>query len=312
MKLFVTGGTGFIGAAFVPLALSAGHSVHLLTRSEEAAAKWRERGVTPVLGDLRALGDWQRGAAECDALVHLAQPETFGARITQARADAYRENRLRMDSHLLETLGPGHQRVLYVGGTSYIGEQGKELRDETVTPNPKGWGPYIAPAIEKVGEYRRRGLPIVEAFPGAVYGPGSWFAEYGLRPLKEGRRVLGVRGPSRYTSAIHLMDCARALLHLLEHGEAGQRYFLVDDEPVRFADLVRCAADALGVPLQKLLLPKLLIRLAMGPVVLDSVTTEYRLSNARLRATGFRCEFPTVREGVPDVVRRWLAQRGEG
>jgi NAD dependent epimerase/dehydratase family enzyme len=31
------------------------------------------------------------------------------------------------------------------------------------------------------------------------------------------------------------------------------------------------------------------------------------LSNARLRSTGFRFQFPTIEQGIPDVVRTWLS-----
>lgn len=31
------------------------------------------------------------------------------------------------------------------------------------------------------------------------------------------------------------------------------------------------------------------------------------LSNARLRSTGFRLQFPTIEQGIPNVVQRWLA-----
>ena len=61
-------------------------------------------------------------------------------------------------------------------------------------PHPMGWGPYLAPAIESLPGYVARGLPIVAAFPGWVYGPGSWFAQYVLEPLRAGKPVYGLRG----------------------------------------------------------------------------------------------------------------------
>lgn len=306
--LFVTGGTGFIGAAFVRRALAVGYQVKLLTRAPEAVRRLEALGAVPVVGDLLEPGPWREVVADCECVMHLAQPQTFGGRVSLARALAYRERRLRMDTLLLDSLRPGTvRRFVYVGGTSYIGDQGTELKDETATPNPKGWGPYVAPAIEAVQGYVARGLPIVEAFPGAVYGPGSWFAEYTLAPLKSGKRLVGMGGPRRYTSPIHLEDCARALLHLLEHGEVGRRYFLVDDRPATFAEIAQLAARALGVPLRTRILPAWLVRLMIGPVRADSLLSGYRLSNARLKSTGFTFEFPRIDEGIPDAVRRWQA-----
>jgi hypothetical protein len=260
------------------------------------------------VGSLLEPGPWQEEAARSEYVLHLAQPKAFGGRVTRQRSLAYREHRLRMDTLLLGTLRPEQvRRVLYVGGTSYIGDQGPGLKSEDTAPNPKGWGPFVAPAIEAVKGYVARGLPLLEVFPGPVYGPGSWFAQYALAPLRAGRRLIGPTGPSRHTSPIHVEDCARALLHLLEHGEPGLRYFAVDDRPATFEQLAGCAARALGVPVRSLRLPPWLLRLALGPVRADSLASEYRLSNARLKSTGFTFEFPTFEEGVPQVVARWLA-----
>jgi len=304
--LFLTGGTGFIGAAFVPHALAAGYQVHALTRRPATLQPWIQKGVVPVEGDLLTPDAWRDIAARSDFVMHLAQPETFTRRITGARAREYRDLRLRMDTNLLDSLRPGTgQRICYVGGTSYIGHQGPELKDETAPPNPRGWGPYVAPAIESLRGHLARGLQIVEAFPGAVYGPGSWFGGYVLAPMKAGKPLISVKGPLLHTSPIHLEDCARALLHLMEHGEVGQRYFVVDDRPATLADLVQRAAQAMDVPLRVRTVPAWLARLFLGPVIEDSRKAEYRLSNARLHATGFAFQFPTFAEGVPDVVKRW-------
>jgi hypothetical protein len=310
-RLFVTGGTGFIGRVFVPLALQAGHEVRVLTRSARAAEELARAGATLVEGDLLTPGAWREEAAASDEVVHLAQPLTFGGRVSRARAEAYREQRLRMDSLLLESLKPGKVRsVLYVGGTSYYGNQGPRLVTEDTAPRPSGWGPYIAPAIESLPGYVARGLPLVEAFPGSVYGLGSWFEQYMLEPLKAGKRLYGLREATGHrVSPIHVEDCARALLHLLEHGEVGKRYFLVDDEPATFAELIRLVAESLGVGVRKVLVPQWVCRLLLGPVLTDSMLQEVRLSNARLRGTGFEFRYPTIREGVPALVAHWLEAR---
>jgi nucleoside-diphosphate-sugar epimerase len=312
-RLFITGGTGFIGKRFVALAREAGYRVAVLTRDVQAVASWKCEGLLAIHGDLLSPGSWQEEAAASEVVVHLAQPLTFGGRVTHKRALAYRDQRLRMDTLLLDSLEPGTvKRVLYVGGTSYYGDQGPHLVTEDSAPKPSGWGPYIAPAIESLPRSLARGLPLVEAYPGAVYGLGSWFVEYVLEPLKAGRRLIGMKQAlAPIASPIHVEDCARALLHLLEHSEVGKRYFLVDDEPVALARLAEVAARTLGTPHRRLLLPPWLCALLMGPVVTQSLRAEARLSNARLHGTGFQFRYPTIREGVPALVHQWLETRKE-
>lgn len=302
---FVCGGTGFIGRGVVRELVSAGHRVRVPARRESSAVRARAAGAEPVEGDMLVAGAWQDAARDADWVVHLAQPRTFGGRVTAARARRYRDERIAMDRLLLDSLRPGRtRRVVYVAGTSYYGDLGTEPRDERATPNPRGWGPYVAPAVEALGRDLARGLPIVTAFPGYVYGDGSWFREYVLTPLRRGERIHTVAGRSHLASPVHVDDCARALVHLLSHGEVGARYFVVDDRPVPWSVFYETAARAVGREMRVRKVPVPLFRLFAGSVVADTLLGDAALSNARLRATGFDLRFPTIDEGLPDVARR--------
>jgi uncharacterized protein len=309
-SVFVTGGSGFIGAAFVRAAVAAGYDVRALARSGPSADRIRALGAEPVSGDVGdAAGAWREVAAASDGVAHIAQPPTYGGRVTQARAERWRAERLRMDHALLGALDAARvQRVVYVAGTSYYGDCGADVpHGEDVEPRPRGWGPYVATALDAVRTYAAAGLPIVEAFPGWVYGPGSWFAEYVLGPLHAGKPVTALSGRSRITSAVHVDDCARALVHLLTASAPG-RYFVVDDSPVESERLGRTAAAALAVPFRTRKVHPLVCRLLLGRIITESLQYENRLSNAKLRASGFVPAFPTYTEGVPDVVATWLRE----
>ena len=310
-RVFITGATGFIGASLVRAATAAGYGVDALTRSEASAAALRAQGVDAVVGDLAdSSGSWRAAARRADAIVHLAQPPTFGGRATNARARLYAIQRLAMDQTVFAAVDRAKvQGIIYVAGTSYYGECGPTLCDESAVPHPMGWGPYLAPAIESLPAYVAHGLPIVAAFPGWVYGPGSWFAQYVLEPLNSGKPVYGLRGRDRYTSLVHVDDCARTLVHLIKKGGVGNRYFIVDDEPVTGERLADLAAAALGVRGRARKLPYALLRLVLGQVVTESMAYENRLSNNKLRSTGFLFTFPTCEQGIPQVVETWLKEK---
>ena len=227
-RVFVTGATGFIGASLLRAATAAGYGVDALTRSEASAAALRAQGVNAVIGDL---ADPRRCLASCRSSRRRHRPSRPTADIWRPRHQCAGEASTRTtvlpwtERCLRPWIRAKTQRIIYVAGTSYYGECGPTLCDEDAVPHPKGLGPYLAPAIEALPGYVARGLPIVAALPGWVYGPGSWFAQYILEPLKAGKPVYGLRGRSRFTSPVHVDDCARALVHLIKKGDGREPLF---------------------------------------------------------------------------------------
>jgi nucleoside-diphosphate-sugar epimerase len=309
-SLFITGGTGFIGTHLIKLAVAANYPTKVLVRSEASAAKVRAAGAEPVMGDILLAGPWQQEAMRATFVMHLAQPVTFGGRITKARANQYQTERLQMDRLLLSSLTPQNtKRLIYVGGTSYYGDQGKELATEEKTPNPRGWGRFLAPSIESLQQDIARGLPIVSAFPGYIYGVGSWFRQFVWSALIKERAFILLKEPRRFASMMHVNDCARALLHLLQRGKTSQSYFLVDNEPCQSDTSYLEAARSFGAVPKIREVPPWLCRLLMGDLITEAIQSDARLSNQKLRETGFRLDFPTAAHGIDAVVREMLAER---
>lgn len=90
--------------------------------------------------------------------------------------------------------------------------------------------------------------------------------------------------PNRWTNRIHRSDAAAAVVHLLTRSQApGPLYVGTDDEPALLGDVATHVARGLDAP---------------TPTAPDPArATGRRLSNARLRATGWAPEYPTYREG---------------
>jgi nucleoside-diphosphate-sugar epimerase len=299
---FVTGAAGFIGIELVEVLLARGHRVFGLAGSMEAAERLRRAGAVPVIGDLLEPGLWQDEAA-ADWVFHLPPHSMCGTRVTRKRAEAIARARVLMDAHLLDAVAAGAtRRIVYVADTSCYGGVGPRPVTEDQPPRPSAWGCCLTPALDRVEGYALAGLPVVTAFPGWVYGNDSWFRERVIDPVMSGRRVFQFGRTGPWVSPIHVHDCARALVHLAEHAEAGSSYFLVNNAPIQLHEFAGTFARLANRPLRLWRVPSAATRLVVGPVLADDLRTDAVFSNIRLRGIGFRFRYPTLEDGLQQIL----------
>ncbi len=102
--------------------------------------------------------------------------------------------------------------------------------------------------------------------------------------------------PGRWTNRIHRDDAAAAVVHLLTRTEAPDPgYRGNDDEPALLGDVAREVARLLGED------PPPAADATAGT---DATPHGKRISNARLRASGWTPAYPTYREGYAALLRR--------
>ena len=299
---FVTGAGGFLGTALIRILRAGGHEVYGLTPSVEAAHHLRRLGAMPVMGDLLEPGQWQ-DVAGAEWVFHLPPYVTCRRRLSRRAAASVARMRVLMDAHLLDALGTrATRRIVYVADACAYGATGPRPITEDAPPTPAARGRCLAPALDRLDGYVASGLPIVTAFPGWVYGNGSWFRERVIEPVMAGRPVLQIGAATPWVSPIHVEDCARALVHLAGHGKAGGRYFLVNSEPVRLQEFAATFARLANRPLSVCRVPAAAIRLVTGPVLADHVRADAVFSSIRLRGIGFRHRYPTLEQGLQQVL----------
>ncbi len=284
---FVTGAAGFLGTELIKVLTSGGHHVAALSPTMETARHVRRAGASPVLGDLLEPGLWQDEAC-AEWVFHISESAA--------------PTRILTDAHLLDVVAASTtRRIVYVADARWYGATRTRPITEDDPPTPSGAARRFLPALNRLGEYIVAGLPIVTAFPGCVYGNGSWLSRRIVAPIMAGRRVVQFGQDGPWVSPIHVHDCARALVYLAEHGEPGGRYFLVNDEPIRLHDFAETFARLASRSLRLWRLPAA-AQLVIGSVLGHSADANAVFSNIRLRGLGFQFRYPTIEEGLAQVI----------
>lgn len=300
--VFVTGASGFIGLELVKVLVASGFQVYGLVRSPESKRRVQRAGGTAIRGDLLVPGQWQDEAA-ADWVFHI--PPSAGARVPfWKRAKRVGCTRARMDEHLLDAVAAGAtRRVVYVADPLCYGATGPRpvTEDELSLSRGRGW--CLAPSLDRLDGYVISGLPVVTALPGCVYGNASWFRDRIAAPINDGRRVVQFGAASPWLSPIHVHDCARALIHVAAHGEVGGRYFLANNEQVRLNEFAQTFARLTNQQLRVWRIPARAARLLCDRRLTDYAGGDHAYSNIRLRGTGFRFRYPTLEQGIKELLR---------
>ncbi len=268
MRVFLTGGTGFIGGEVARLLRERGDDVRALVRTPAKAGALRELGCELVEGDLADEQALRTAMARCDAVVHAAAVYEIGV-LDSDRERLVDANVRGTERVLGAALADGIAKAVYVSTVAVFGDTHGEVADEDWL-RPEGQAFTSAYEQTKVEAHERarqigaQGLPLVVVQPGVVYGPGDHSEVGGLfERLLKGRLPL-VPFPELGVTPVHRDDVAAGIVLALDKGVAGESYVLAG-EPTTMGELLRELAAVSGKRAPFAALPAFLVR-AMVPV----------------------------------------------
>ncbi|GAB4527744.1 MAG: NAD-dependent epimerase/dehydratase family protein [Anaerolineales bacterium] len=251
-KVFLTGGTGFLGHHLAPLLVQAGYHLRMLVRPTSDIT-WLPNGVELCPGDLSDRETLVAGMYGCSMVVHAAGLFRFWG-----RAEDFRTVNVEGLRNVAEAAVQCRVNTfVHVSSIAVVGKPPAGPFDESVTCLPQDayqhskWdGERLLRAI-----MARSGLPVVILRPGAFYGPGSTYGFnrlFILDPLR-GLRVQVARG-QRYIFPAYIGDVAQAVRLALQRGVPGQVYHICD-RPARHAEVNRLVSELAGIPHWRLNIP---------------------------------------------------------
>lgn len=245
MRVFVTGASGWIGSAAVHELLAAGHDVVGLARSEASAASLAAIGVQVRRGDLDDLAALRAGAADADAVLHLAFKHDFSD-----MAGSGRTERAAVEAFGDVLAGSGRPLLLASGIAGVA--PGRLLTEDLPSPYADPDAPRGASETYALGLAARGVRPVAIRFAPTVHGVGDHgFVAELVRVARE-RGVAGYVGDgSDRWPAVHRSDAGRlvalALARAAAHGDVPVVH-AVGEEAVPARDIAEAIGRAVGVP----------------------------------------------------------------
>lgn len=296
MHVAVTGASGLIGSALVPLVSSAGNQITRLVRRPggKGEATW-----DPSSGvDLAALDG-------IDAIVHLAGENIAAGRWTSAVKQRIRESRVQGTRMLCEALAksPRPPKVLVCASAiGFYGDRGdEELTEESAAGKGfladvvRDWEAAAAPASGA-------GIRVVNLRFGVVLSSHGGALAKMLLPFKLGAG--GRVGDGRqYWSWISIDDAAGAVYHSLLTDVLSGPVNAVAPYPATNNDFTKTLGRVLRRP-TVLPMPAFAARLALGEMANDLLLASARVVPRQLERSGYVFHQPTLEPALRHVLGR--------
>ena len=294
MRIFITGGTGFIGRHLCREWLAAGHEIRVLSRQ-------RPERVVALCGPVRAVRRFEE-MGQPEVVVNLAGEPILGAHWTARRKQAIWESRVTLTSQLVTHLGrlDVPPRVLLSGSAvGYYGDRGDRVLTESSPPG-RDFGAELCVAWEVAAlEAGRLGMRVCLLRTGPVLGTGGGMLARMLLPFR-----LGLGGPlgsgGQWLAWIHLQDHLAAIRYLVDHDTLAGPFNLVAPEPVTSRELARTLGRVLRRP-ALLPAPGFALRWLLGEQA-EILLASQRAVPQRLLEAGFSFGYPRLEAALRQVL----------
>jgi nucleoside-diphosphate-sugar epimerase len=267
VKVFVTGGTGFIGGEVVRQLRARGDEVACLVRTPEKSKAVAALGCELVTGDLGDKAALRAGMEGCDGVIHAAAIYEVG--IPKSQHAAMYEANVAGTRNVLEAAREAKvARIVYVSTCGVFGNTHRKVVDET----------YEHPGLEFTSYYEEtkleahkiakqmmgEGLPCIIVQPGGVYGPDdpSQLGDL-LEQFLSGKLPL-IPFPELGLCLAHVEDVAGGIVLALDKGRTGETY-VISGPATTMKEAIGMVAKVSGRKAPKRDLPTALMK-AMTPI----------------------------------------------
>jgi uncharacterized protein (TIGR01777 family) len=296
MKIFITGGTGFVGRSLCGLLEKNDHQLTVLTR--HAGKRAGGSGRTYLVGDPLQPGDWQKELASHQVIINLAGASIF-CRWTAANKKRISDSRIlttrNLVAPLLEDKGVC-SLLVSASGVGYYGiEDSGELSEDHLAGHDF-FGNLARRWEEEAVRAESAKIRVARCRFGVVIGPGGGAMSKMLPAFR-----LGLGSPlgegNQWFPWIHRDDLCRAILHIINNDQLSGPFNFVAPQIPTNREFSKCLGRILHRPVWLPAIPAFFLRLILGEMA-NVVLSGQQAVPRRLLESGFQFRHETCESAL--------------
>jgi len=260
MRVFITGGSGFIGSHVVKRLAQTDHRMHCLVRRTSQIPALEQLGATCTVGDVTDKASLLKGMKGCDWVINLANIYSFwepDIRIyTAVNVDGTR--------NVMEcVLESGVSKVIHVSTCTIYGKPADSPFTEESPVGLERFSEYSRTKYE--GDliawdlYEKKGLPLVMIYPAAVLGAGDPKPSGKYLEDLLNRRLPATVFPNSILTWVYVRDVAEIIVRAAEKEDNVGEKYLAGKFELSLREINYMVSEISGVPLPMLQLPDFMV-----------------------------------------------------
>src|SRR5262245_54131819 len=227
MRIFLTGATGYVGAAVLDALVRAGHTVTALVRDGEKAERVLARGGHPVIGNLAEPDSFRVAAEAQDGYIHAAIDKIPGRGPSVERLALETIIAAAKRPRTAGSTTPEKRFVIFTSGVWVIGKAPEPVAEDAHL-DPIAVAAHRPEHERLVLEAANEQLRTIVIRPGIVYGGSNGFVSDMFKAATNGLvRVVG-DGNNRWP-LIYDRDLADLYVRLAAHPDTSGVYHANDE-----------------------------------------------------------------------------------
>jgi len=298
MKIFITGGSGFVGMNLSFYLLEKGHSV-IAVGTSSAHKVIRHDDYHYISADTTIKGGWQDALKSVDAVINLAGKSIF-KRWSDNYKDQIYTSRILTTRNLVEAIADNKEIILCSASSAgYYGDRADDVLKEEALPGNDFPAKVCMDWEKEAFRAKPKGVRVAAMRFGVVLGKDGGalakmvpaFKFFAGGPLGSGLQ---------WFPWIHMDDLIASIIFILENPDVKGPVNFCSPNPVRNRDFASALGQVLNRP-SVMKAPSFMIRLVMGEMG-KSLMSSQRAIPDKLLKHGFKFRYPDINNALYDLV----------